>query len=260
MRASELPEEDLFTALDLHRRAVSRGGPAVLKCDHRGRASGVCAGGLDVIVKEVRKGGAGKRMADRFRGSPGRRAWVGGHGLRIRGIGAARPLAFVEQRGLAGPVHSLVVLEDLRPAQPAGAFLNEAPGSDRGAAIDALCSLVIRLHQREAEHGDLQAHHIFCERNEGGLRTALVDLEGVRFPRRLSERRRIKALAELNASLHDDLVSASERRRAFRRYAAALPFRADSERALARIVSLSRKRGHLWTGHDCGGRERISSV
>lgn len=260
MRCEEFPEEALFAALEAHREAVSRGGPAVLKCDHRGRVSAVRVAGTDVVVKEVRKGGLAKRLADRFRGSPARRAWLGSHGLRARGIGAARALAFVEVHTLFGPTASLVVLEDLRPARPAGAFLSHEPGGDRREAIDALCTLAIRLHRRSVEHGDLQAHHVFFERGPDGLRTRLIDLEGVRFPRRLRDRQRVKALAELNSSLHDDLVSASERRKAFRRYAAALPFLEGSDRALEQIVSASRMRAHLWTGRDCGERERISSV
>ena len=218
------------------------------------------AGELPVVVKEVTKGGAWKRLADRFRGSPGRRAWVAGHGLKARGIGAALPLAFVERRGLAGPARSLVLLEDLRPARPAGAFLSRAPGSDRDDALEALGALAIRLHERNVEHGDLQAHHVFCQRQTEGLRTTLIDLEGVRFRRRLSDRARIAALAQLNASLHDDLVSPAERRRIFHRYATALPFGESEARALARVVALSLAREHLFTGRDCGERARISAV
>jgi tRNA A-37 threonylcarbamoyl transferase component Bud32 len=260
MRCVDFSEDAVFAALDAHREAVSRGGPAVLKWDHRGRASAVRVAETSVVVKEVTKGGIAKQLADAFRGSPARRAWVGAHGLRARGIGAARALAFVERRTPRGPTASIVVLEDVRPARPAGAFLSQGPASDRQEALDALCTLAIRLHQGCVDHGDLQAHHVFLEREAGGMSTRLIDLEGVRFPRRLRDGQRIDALAELNASLHDDLVTASERRKAFRRYAAALPFAMATERALERIITASRKRAHLWTGRDCGERERISPV
>jgi hypothetical protein len=46
-----------------------------------------------------------------------------------------------------------------------------------------------------------------------------IDLEGVRFPRRLREARRLRAIVELNASLPDS-YPALLRCRAFRRYAA----------------------------------------
>jgi hypothetical protein len=78
----------------------------------------------------------------------------------------------------------------------------------------------------------------------------LVDLEGVRFRRRLPEAARIEALAQLNASLPDG-VPADVRRRAFARYCAALPFARPRGEVLAQVVARSLARRHRWTGADC---------
>ena len=81
-------------------------------------------------------------------------------------------------------------------------------------------------------------------------------VEAVRFARRpLSERRRILDLAQMNASIGDGLLSASERLRAFARYTRALPFRRNSD-AIEQIVRASLERRHRWKGEDCLSRRR----
>ena len=99
-------------------------------------------------------------------------------------------------------------------------------------------------------HGDLKASHVAVGREADRLVTRLLDLEGVRFRRRLSDRRRLRELAELNASL-PDFVSDALRCRAFARYAALLPFRSDHDASLRRVVMESLSRDHRWSGSGC---------
>jgi hypothetical protein len=99
------------------------------------------------------------------------------------------------------------------------------------------------------DHGDLKATHVFLGSGPHP-EPKLVDLEGVRFPRRLSDARRVQALAELNASL-PDAVSAPLRTAAFRRYAARHPFRAGADATLREVVRRSLARRHRWSGADC---------
>lgn len=249
LRLATFPEGALSEALRAH-----EAGAEVLKRDHRAFVSASVAAGRPVVVKEVTKGGLLRRAADSYRGSPGRRAWLGGHGLVERGIAAALPLAFVESRRAGIPRRSLVVLEDLRAE--GGSFLDRAP--DRPASAEALCrllfDLLLRLHRAGVDHGDLQAQHVYLR----GGRTAaddltpvLIDLEGVRFARQLGDEARIRALAQLNASLADARIPAALRRRGFERYADALPFHEAREHALARIVAESLRRQHAWKGVAC---------
>lgn len=246
MRLIDFPEGAVVEALDAHTRALAGGDGDVLKRDHRARVTGVDAGGRRVVVKEVLKGGLARRLADGVRGSPARRAWVGGHGLLARGIRAAAPLAYVETRRLGIAVASAIVLEDLRPRAPVSEV------SDPGV-LEPLLRLVLALHRHGVVHGDLQGFHVLQETRSGQAEPelALIDLEGVTFPRRLSDDLRIRALAELNASLTNAHLSAETRRNAFRRYARALPFQRGDEAALEEIVARSLARGHLWRGEGC---------
>ncbi|MEE8581358.1 MAG: glycosyltransferase, partial [Myxococcota bacterium] len=256
LRLATFPPQAVEQAIARHREILRNGAAyaeALLKRDHRARVTACRTHGRAVVVKEVVKGGWLRHLADCARGSPARRAWRAGHGLLARGISAAKPLAFLEQRRFGVPVASFLVMEDLRPALSVDRL---QPGHfDRSALVEALVSLTIELHRHRIVHGDLRASHIFVkERGPGSvLSTSLIDLEGVRFQCRLSQHQRVRALAELNASLGEAWLSAGERRGAFERYAHALPFRTGQRAALAQIVATSLERRHVWTGVGCTG-------
>ncbi len=255
MRLAPFPESAVAEAIDEHRRRVREGGAELLKCDHRSQVSAVEVGGRRVVVKEVVKTSLRKRLADVVRGSPGRRAWVAGHGLAIRGIGSALPLAYVERRRLGVPVSSLVILEDLRPGRPV-----DSKGLGDSLAPrelpDLLLGLVVRLHRTGVTHGDLQAAHILLleksrDRAEGERHLALIDLEGVRFRPRLSDEQRIQSLAELNASIGDTEISSAQRSRVLDLYLATLPLGATREANRREIVRRSLERENAWQGEGC---------
>jgi tRNA A-37 threonylcarbamoyl transferase component Bud32 len=243
LRLRDLDARDLEAALAAHREAL---GAALLEADARSRVSAVRAGERAAIVKEYPARGLARAIADAVRGSPARRGWQAGHGLLARGIGAARPLAYLERRVLGVPVRSLFVMEDVRPAPDALAAVHEKPAD----ALDALVRLVVALHRRGVDHGDLKATNVFLRGGPRGLDPLLVDLEGVRFRRALGEARRVQALAELNASL-PDVFPAELRRAAFARYARAHPFAEGSARALRRVVEASLARRHRFQGRGC---------
>jgi hypothetical protein len=248
MRVRDVAEADVASALECEPNAPSSAPHRILKHDARARVSEVQTSHGSWIVKRYHAGGFLRRTADLFRGSPARPAWLAGHGLRARGIGVAMPVAFVEDRPWGVPTTSAVVLENLQGLE-ASDQCDAAWANDR-EVVDAIVRLAIRLHQRSITHGDLKASHVLLERGPEGIEGRLIDLEGVRFRRRLGDRERIQALAELNASL-PDRISADLRCRAFQRYASAVPFKGGATGALRRIVEISLERRHKWTGGDC---------
>jgi tRNA A-37 threonylcarbamoyl transferase component Bud32 len=243
-----LERSAVLAALAAHRDAGGGGDWTVLKSDVRSRVTAGPTAAGSMVVKEYPSGGLGRRLADAFRGSPARRAWLGGHGLQARGIAAATPYAFVERRRFGLAVASAAVFEDLRDL--ASADRCAPPLASAGEVVDTLTQLATKLHRNGVIHGDLKASHVLLGRRGRRLEARLIDLEGVRFPARLRDSQRVRALAELNASLPDRFADAP-RCRAFARYAAALPFRRGRAAALRAIVDLSLKRAHRWTGAGC---------
>ena len=256
LRWQPIAEASLSRALAAHEQALANGGPALLQGGPRARVTRVEAEALKVVLKEWRDRGFLRLCADALRGSPAARAFRAGVGLRARRIGAALPYAFLEQRRLGLPVASWLWLEDLRPAVPADAF---AGVFDAAAVADALVSLLSRLHRAGIRHGDLKASHVYLAPGAAGLAARLIDLESVRFTRRVPERARIRELAQLNASLPDALPDAI-RCRAFERYRAALPFRSPAQLCLRRIVAASLARSHRWSGTRCELARELGGV
>lgn len=247
LRWQTIDEAVLRGTLRAHERALASDSPAVLQRGSRSRVSRVEAGGVRLVLKEWRDRGFFQACADALRGSPAARAFRGGVGLRARRIGTAAPYAFLEQRRLGLPVASWLWLEDLQPAVPADAF---AGVFDANELADSLASLLVRLHRAGIRHGDLKASHVYLETGASGLEARLIDLEGIRFARRVPERRRIQELAQLNASLPDAFPD-TLRCRIFERYRAALPFRSPAQACLRRVVAASLARSHRWSGSQC---------
>ena len=261
-RAPHFSEAAIEEAIDAHTQYLAAGGTQVLKHDDRSRVTAANAGGLPVVVKEVAKGGMRRRLADALRGSAARRGWRAARAISALGIGVAEPLAFVEERRWGLPVRSWLIARDLRPAVPAPDLAARSP-ADASAVLHALCDLAIALHRGSVAHGDLRAQHVYVSTGTGTASAAtgtaprvatwLIDLESARVRRHLSDAARIEALAQLNASLADDLAANDDRRRAFDRYTTALPFQSagGNEAALTQVVQKSRARSHLWQGKDC---------
>ncbi len=252
MRLDTIDDNAVDAMLAAHRDIVATGGPARLKCDHRSNVTRVVVGDRSAIVKEVVKTTARKRVADLMRGSPGQRAWLAGHGLRLRGIGAAQPLAFGERFERGVPIGSWVILEDLGDAPCVADF--DPDEAARAKLGKLLLDLLRRLHRAETVHGDLQALHIYLV--EG--RPTLIDLESVRFLECLYDRHRVKMLSELNASIADEVLPARERWDLLDRYLVALPFDRGNTRAVGEIVRRSLARRQRWRGEGCDLSRRFA--
>jgi hypothetical protein len=255
LHVREVGRSAVLAALEARRSTARSGAWTVLKSDGRSRVTAGPTERGSMVVKEYAAGGLARRLADAFRGSPARRAWLGGHGLRARGIAAATPYAFVERRRFGLPVASAAVFEDLRPDTPADRCASFVASPEQ--VVDALARLVTSLHRCGAIHGDLKASNVYLGWRERRLEARLIDLEGVRFRAHLRDPERIRALAEINASLPDSIAD-DLRCRAFARCAAAFPFNRGNETALREIVAVSLRRNHRWTGAGCAIAAQVS--
>jgi len=166
-----------------------------------------------------------------------RRAWVGGNGLEARGIATCTPLAWAGR---------WLVMAD------GGATLSDWVDRDfarstefeRDELARALGGLLARLHRRGVYHADLKANNVVWHPGE---EPRLLDYGRVHFAARVSRRRRVKNLAQLNAAL-PDLVPARPRELALATYLAESGI-GDEPAALRRdVIAESVRRGHRWHG------------
>jgi len=166
-----------------------------------------------------------------------RLAWIAGHGLEARGIATGRALAW------SG---CWLVMEDAGPTLTDwvdGSFA-AAAGAVQDELARALARTLAALHERGIYHADLKANN-WCW--QPGAEPRLLDYGRVHFGLRVSERRRAKNLAQLNAAL-PDLVPASLREQVLAQYASLSRYRGDLAALRSRVVALSLARRHRWHG------------
>lgn len=247
LRMRNLAEEVIEQALSEHQEALNKRDERVIKLEGRSRVTRVSAGGRSFIVKEIADVKWSKRLANLLRGAPARRGWVAGHGLRIRGLSAPEPQAYVVERRLGLPTSSLLVLEDITDGINIHFVTPEQ--ADLSETLKVLGVMICQLHEQGVDHGDIKAGNLLLCGPPGNYSVCILDLEGVRFRKRLSEARRIYALVQLNASLHEGFP-VEQRCEQFWRYSARLPFE-DNSAALSKVVEGSLARDHQWKGLGC---------
>lgn len=143
-----------------------------------------------------------------FRRSGAIKALRGAEVLSEARISTARPIAAVENRRWGMVVGSFFFSEEIERGKTLDAFwrddLSRLRGRDglrrRRRFLRELAALFRSLHGRQVYHGDLKDANILVV---GGAQDRddcffLLDLEGIRKYSRLSERRRIKNLVQLN--------------------------------------------------------------
>jgi len=143
-------------------------------------------------------------LLDGFRRSRAVRAWCWGHALLERGIATARPLAVCEVRRGAWRREAYVVnqwIEDAVTLCDYGRRLAEleprARLLRRGQVAYHLGRLIGGLHAWGIGHGDLRADHLLVVERDDDVELYLIDLDAVRFLRRVSQRAQAKELARM---------------------------------------------------------------
>lgn len=151
------------------------------------------------------------RLASIFTPSGGIKSLRGAAILNRKGIATARPIAAVEERTWGVVNRSFFLSEEIQGGVTVDSLWRETLSSQstpdgvrsRRAFLTTLGSLFHALHSQGVYHNDLKDANILAAPSTGSERIALflLDLEGVRQYRAVSESRRIKNLVQLNRTL-----------------------------------------------------------
>ena len=158
--------------------------------------------------------------------------------MEARGLRTARAQAWV------GP---WLWMEDVGPESLDQWFARDVTlgGSEiRHELVSALTELLIRLHTRGVYHRDVRTSNLVWS---PGKEPILLDYGPVGFGRRVSTRRRIKNLAQINASL-PDTIDGGLRERALSRYVKRVGADDAYETLHSEVVRISLERRHHWSG------------
>ncbi|MFW6332155.1 MAG: lipopolysaccharide kinase InaA family protein [Thermodesulfobacteriota bacterium] len=148
--------------------------------------------------------------------------------FRQNSIPTVTPVACGEHRIHSNRVESFVLTEDFHPWISLEEMIRDQPGFFKGhegegrkkVLLDKLGQLAKKMHRSGFNHRDFNATHILLRYTEDGElhEPALFDLQRVDRKRIFRFRWIIKALAELNYSLPENLFTPKDRLRLFQAY------------------------------------------
>jgi hypothetical protein len=160
------------------------------------------------------------KFASPFMRSGAFRALRGAAILREIAISTARPVAAVEHRICGVLTRSFFISEEIAGGESVDAYwrnelqaLHGQSGIEqRSRFLVALARLFNTLHARHIYHNDLKDANILAvaDHAERSVSFVLLDLEGVKRYVRLSEKRRVKNLVQLNRTLGRYLSAADK--------------------------------------------------
>ena len=243
-RRREMPLDDVMKLVDLHHEALAGEAGRVLKRDARSAVTHVTLGEWDVCVKGHFARSARDRLVMRVWRSRGKRAWIAANGLIVRGVPTAFPLAMADDLRSG---ESFVITRYVENTLPLDLWVEtrgrDCPPRLRRKLVDALAGVVRKLHDARVYAVDLSPKNVLVRLDGDEWKVFVVDLDNTHLWRRLTHRRRLWNLAQLNDI--PDGVTPGERMRFFREYAVGdepLLSRAD---ALA-IMKLTKERHERW--------------
>ncbi len=178
-----------------------------------------------------------------FRTSRALKSWKAAHALMVRGIDTPLPLAIVERR--CGPLKlkSYLITRWHPNARELNTYvqtMTDTAPKTRTAFLAALAGVILNMHERGIYHADLKSNNILVEeREDGGWRFYIIDLDRVRFDHAVPFEKRVNNLAQINASVAD-CMTVRDRLKFFRIYAAGCGVYTDRKKYYRRIIAIGR--------------------
>jgi len=209
-RRREFGADAVLDMINRHDEILARAGTGIIKESSKSALSMFSLPDGKVYVKEFENAGVIRLLETLFYTHRGKRAWKAGHMLLWLGVPCAKFIALVEQRRLGVLHKSYLVMKEIPEASRLNVHLlrnyfrmnggltpEEAAG--KRELIRAGAQALREFHSKKIYHKDLSAKNLLVgRRDDGRPRFYCVDTDSIQFPLRLSLRRRIKNLAQLN--------------------------------------------------------------
>ncbi|MEP9411071.1 MAG: hypothetical protein HRF42_06645 [Candidatus Brocadia sp.] len=206
-----------------------------------------------VCIKEYRYPSVWKRFLYSFLSSPARRAWVAAHGLMAANFQTPQPIAFFEEKRTGILKKSFIIMEDISVFLPCNRYVserfrdpcNKAAAGKKREFISCLAMSFKHLHDSGIYHCDLKANNIMIRELLDTWDFFYLDLDRVSFYKKITIKKRVKNLSQLNASI-PHCITYTDRLRFYRTYAGVKNLTKEDKEILRAIIRLSIQRKHVW--------------
>ena len=243
----DFPLERVKSVAERHRRIVESSPSSLLKNAPEVSVALFRDGKEALCIKQFRYPNNWKRLKDSFRQSKGLKGWMGGNGLRSRGVPSVKPMALVEEKGLFGMKESLFIMEALETGLEMDRFILQ--GFENFKKKRSFCRCFARwlssIHRMNLYHKDMKTCNIFIQRKGEAWEFYFLDLEDVLLDRRSNESDLFRNLVQLNTST-PKVMARSDRFRFFKEYVRLNPIISNQKSFLRQLIEESRRRGLVY--------------
>lgn len=254
---SEWDVKELIALINKHIQSTKEGLDNVTKLSHKIGITCIPVsnkGIQSVCIKEYKYPSSFKRFLYSFYNSPARNAWFAAHGLLALNFLTPKPIALLEEKRTGVLKKSFIIMEDVSPCLPCNKYLHgmfhdpydKITFRKKERFISCLATSFRQLHESGVYHGDLKANNIMVMEKQDTWDFFYVDLDRVCFYKKITTKKRIKNLSQLNASI-PNYITYTDRLRFYRVYSGLENFSEECKHTLRSIIQLSIQRKHFWS-------------
>ena len=246
----------LLTLIEKHALALRKGAETVIKASHKIAITSVpvfSEGMKSVCIKEFKYASSLKKYLYFCCGSPARKAWLAAHGLLALNIRTPKPVALLEKNTFARIDRSFIVMEDISDCLPCNKYVSERCHNSCDTAafrrkekfLSHLARSFKQLHDSNVYHADLKANNIMVMELADTWNFFYLDLDRVYFNKKITRKKMIKNLSQINASL-PGCITFADRLRFFHTYTGMKKFDGGHKQLIREIIRFSIQRKHVW--------------
>jgi tRNA A-37 threonylcarbamoyl transferase component Bud32 len=243
----DFPMDRLERTVEQHLLFVKRGSTELVKNSPEVTVSLFKDEGQRVCVKQFRFLRLWDRVRDQFRLSKGMKAWMGGNGLRVRGMSSIKPLALIERKSLFRQSESLLVMEAVEGGQELDRYLLKGFENldEKRQFIKAFALWLSHFHRNNLYHRDMKTCNIFVSGGRKDWGFNLLDLEDIFLDRKVKEKMLFKNILQLNTST-PRMITRADRMRFLKAYQEHRPAIRDAKQFLSQLAQKSGERGTVY--------------
>ncbi len=245
--------QGLLKIVTRHRAIVDKGKEGLIKSDCRTAVTLFNYKETRLCVKEYRYPGPWQPWKELFRRSKGRKGWLMGNGLVVRGVAAIIPQALLERRERGLLKEAFLIMETPPDYVELDrylvmAFAAQREDTRREAFLDAFAGFMAHLFLQGIIHRDLKTCNIMVQEGSDTWHFGLVDMDDVRLGKKIDRRRFLKGLVQLHTST-PLFIEMSDRMRFLSRYLQLIG-RADIREITRGVIKGSRGRQLVYVAPD----------